>query len=79
MHLRRRALEEPATAADEQRVAREDGAVVGGRVFEQVADAVLGVAGRVECFDLDAAADAECLAVGGRRGHLCAVLAADDG
>jgi hypothetical protein len=46
MHLVRSAFEEAPAAADEQRVAREDGFV--SPVLEEEADAVLGVAGCVQ-------------------------------
>ena len=77
IHLLGRALEEPSAAADEQRVAREHRPVVA--VFEEVAYAVLGMAGGVQGFDLDAVAEGEGRVVAGRVGDVCAVLAADYG
>ena len=60
----------------EQRIAREDDLVVA--VLHKVADAVLGVARRVQRLDADVLPDGKGLAVAGRLGHLLAVLAADD-
>jgi len=59
----------------EEGVPREDSLLVA--VLHEPADAVLGVAGRVQGLDGDAA-DAEGLAMGGGACHLFAVLAADD-
>lgn len=70
------ALEEAPAAADEKRVACEDGFV--GAVLEEIADAVLGVARRVERSDFDGA-DFECRVVGWGGCHAGAVLASDDG
>lgn len=61
--------------ADEKGVSRKDGFVVA--IFEQVADAVLGVAGCVQCLDLDVAY-VECLTVCGCLGNFAAVLSAND-
>lgn len=74
-------LEELAAAPDEERVAREDGALRRRRrsVDHVVADAVLGVARGVDGRDGDVAPEVECLAVGWRGGHERAVLAAEDG
>ena len=77
MHLRGSALEEAATAADEERIAREDGAV--GTVLEVIAYAVLGVAGGVESSHFDVFSDGEGGVVGRGGGDLVAVFAADDG
>lgn len=62
--------------SDEQRIAREDCPVV--TVLEKEADAVLGMAGRVQCLHLDPA-DVEGLAMAGRFGEFGAISAADDG
>jgi hypothetical protein len=62
---------------NEQSVAGEDSTVVS--IFEEEADAVLGVARRVQGFHLDVLADREGLAVSGSLVDLVAVLAADDG
>ena len=78
MHLLRGALEESATAANEERVTCEDGALAGCGVFEEVADAVLGVAGSVQGFDVDGA-ELEGRVVGGCFGYGGAVAAADYG
>lgn len=77
MHFLCIAFEESTAASDEQRIACEDGFVAA--VFEEVADAVLGVAGSVQSFDFDVFADCEGLAVRRRLGHFGAVSAADDG
>jgi hypothetical protein len=63
--------------ANEQSVAGEDSTVVS--IFEEEADAVLGMARRVQGFHLDVLADREGLAVSGSLVDLVAVLAADDG
>lgn len=78
MHLLWGALEEASAAADEECVACEDGSLVGCGVFEEVADAVLGVAGSVQGFDRNGA-ELECGVVGGRFGYGGAVAAADYG
>lgn len=80
MHLPSRALEEASAPADEQRVAREDGAAAVAAVLEQEADAVLGVAGRVQGADRDARAGGqrERRVVRGRRRDARAVAPADD-
>lgn len=79
MHLLRRALEKAAAPANEERVPRKHGALVGVGVLEEVADAVLRVAWRVQGADGDAGAEGEGRVVrrGGRDGS--AVLTADDG
>lgn len=51
MHLLRITLEEPSTSADEERVPCENCAI--RAVGEEIADAVLGVAGGVQGFDVD--------------------------
>lgn len=63
--------------ADEECVAGEHSAVVA--IFEQEADAVLGVAWCVQSFHFDVLADGEGLAVAWGRGDLFAVFTADDG
>jgi hypothetical protein len=63
--------------ANEQSVTSENSPVVS--VFEEEADAVLGVARRVKGLHLDVLADREGLAVSGSLVDLVAVLAADDG
>jgi hypothetical protein len=63
--------------ANEQSVAGEDSTVVS--IFEEEADAVLGMARRVQGFHLDVLADREGLAVSGSLVDLVAVLAANDG
>lgn len=75
VHLLGCTLEETTTSANEQGVAGEDGSLVA--VLEQVADAVLGMAGSVQSFDLDTRADREGLAVGRGLCDLGAVLASD--
>jgi hypothetical protein len=62
--------------SDEQCVASKDDFLVS--VFEEIADAVLGMTRSVERRDLDAIANLEGLFVGGRFCHLCAVFATDD-
>ena len=62
--------------ADEERVSREDSLVIA--IFEQIADAVLGMARCVQCLDFDTLANSECLAMAGSLGHLVTVLAAND-
>lgn len=79
VHLSSRAFEEASTASDEEGVAGEYDAIVGCCVFEEKADAVLGMAGRVKSFDFDALADGECVAVGRGLGDLGTVFASDDG
>jgi len=79
VHLVRRALEELATPADEERVAGEDGALVLRPVLDKVADAVLRVARRVQRRDGHVPAQCPRLAVLRRPRHLGAVLAPDDG
>jgi len=59
----------------EEGVPRENRLLIA--VLHEPADAVLGVAGRMQGLDGDAA-DAEGLTVGGGACHLLAVLAADD-
>jgi hypothetical protein len=63
--------------ANEQSIAGEDSTVVS--IFEEEADAVLGVARRVQGFHLDVLADREGLAMSGSLVDLVAVLAANDG
>lgn len=63
--------------ANEKSVTGEDRAVVA--ILKQVADAILGVAGRVQSFDLDVVADRESVSMAGSLGDLIAVLSADDG
>lgn len=63
--------------ANKQGVTSEDCAVV--TILKQVADAVLGVAGRVQSFHLDFVSDHESLAMARSLGDLVAVLSADDG
>lgn len=62
--------------ANEQSVASEDSPVVS--VFEEEANAVLGVARRVEGLHLDVLANREGLAMSGSLVDFFAVLAADD-
>lgn len=76
VHLGGGALEEPAAAGVEERVAREDDAPPA--VLHEPADAVLRVARRVQAPDGDAA-DLPALAVGRRPRHALGVLAPDDG
>lgn len=64
-----------ARTANEEGVAGEDGLVAA--VLHVVADAVLGVARRVDALDGDVA-NLEGIPVLGRPGHTVAVLAADD-
>lgn len=66
----------PKLTANEECVAGKDSTVVA--VFEQEADAVLGVARCVQGFYLDVLADSEGLAVARGSGDLVAVLATDD-
>lgn len=61
--------------SDKQGIACENSLVVA--ILKEIADAVLGVAGRVQCLDLDAA-DRELLAVLGSLGDLCAVFTTND-
>lgn len=75
VHLLRSSLEETTTSTNEQGVASKDGSLVA--VLEQVADAVLSMAGGVQSFDLDTRADREGLAVGWGLCDLGAVLASD--
>lgn len=63
--------------ADEERVASEHSTVVA--IFEQEADAVLGVARCVECFHFDVLADDEGLSVAWGGGDFVTVLTADNG
>lgn len=63
--------------ADEESVASKNSTVVA--IFEQEADAVLGVTRRVKGFHLDVLADGESFAMARGGGDLVAVLAADDG
>jgi hypothetical protein len=75
VHLRGIALEEAAAAANEERVAGEDSAV--GAILEEERDAILGVAGCVECCYFDIAnAELRLVLWGGR--DLGAVLATND-
>lgn len=67
----------PMLTADEEGIASENSAVVA--VFEQEADAVLGVAWCVQGFHFDVLADGEGVAMAGRLGDLIAVLATNDG
>jgi hypothetical protein len=76
VHLCCVALKKPAAAADEERVASEDSAI--GAILEEEGDAVLGVAGCVECCDFDVA-DAESRLVLWGGSDLGAVLATNDG
>lgn len=62
--------------ASEQGVTREVSPIVA--ILEQVADAVLGMARRVQRLHLDTLADGESLAMAGSLGDLVAVLAADN-
>lgn len=62
--------------ANEEGITGEDGLVVA--VLHEPADAVLGVARRVEGLDGDTA-NVEGGSVGGRLGHALALLASDDG
>lgn len=62
--------------ADEESVSGEDGLVIA--IFEQVANAILGVAWGVESLDLDVT-NVEGLTMCGRLGDFAAVLSADDG
>jgi len=62
---------------DEERITGENSAVVA--IFEQEADAVLGVARCVQSFHFDVLANGESFAVAWGGGDLVAVLAADDG
>lgn len=75
VHLLGRAFEEAAAAADEERVAGEDGAVAA--VFEEETDAVLCVAGRVQCCYLDGS-NGEGFLVARGRGNVFAVFSADN-
>ena len=79
VHLGRVTLEELAAAADEERVAGEDRALVRRLVLHEVADAVLRVARRVQRRHADVLADAERFPVLGRAADARAVFAADDG
>jgi hypothetical protein len=63
--------------ANEKCVAGENSTVVA--IFEQEADAVLGVARCVQGFHFDVLADGEGLAVAWSGGDFVAVLATDDG
>jgi hypothetical protein len=63
--------------ANEECVAGEHSAVV--TIFEQEADAVLGVAWCVQGFYFDVLADGESLTVAGSLGDLLTVFTADDG
>ena len=63
--------------ANEQSVAGEDSTVVS--IFEEEADAILGVARRVKGLHLDVLANRKGLAVSGSLVDLVAVLAANDG
>lgn len=67
---------ESTLTSNEQSVSGKDGLILA--VFEQVTNAVLGVARSVESLDLDAS-DIEGLAVYGCLGHFCAILSANDG
>lgn len=81
VHLRGGAFEEFAAAANEKGVSCKDCAFRWGFgcIFEVVADAVLGVARRVEGGDGDVFPDWELRGVGWSFGDGLAVLAADDG
>ena len=74
--LARRQVGESTLTSNEQSVSGKDGLILA--VFEQVTNAVLGVARSVESLDLDAS-DIEGLAVCGCLGHFCAILSANDG
>ncbi len=76
VHLLRRSFKEPSAAAVEKSVPCEDGFFIA--ILHEPADAVLGVAGRVEGF-YGNAADVEGWVVGGRFSYAFAVFAADDG
>lgn len=80
VHLLGAAFEEFAAAADEEGVPGEHGAFRWRfrPVFHVVADAVLGVAGRVERGDGDVLAEREARVVRRRLRHAVAVFAADD-
>ena len=75
--IRWRQEEGGSRTTDEQRISSKDNFVTA--VFEKIADTVLGVAGRVESFDLDAVPDGEGLAMGGRLVDFIAVFTSDDG
>ena len=77
MHLLGCALEEASTSSDEQSISGEDGLVLA--ILEQVANAVLSVAWRVQSLDLDVLPDCEAFSVLGRLGHLVTVFTTDDG
>jgi hypothetical protein len=66
----------PMLTANEESVAGENSTVVA--VFEQEADAVLGVARCVQGFHFNVLADGEGLTVTGSLGDLITILAADD-
>jgi hypothetical protein len=71
------ALIKRSLTASEECVAGEYSAVIS--IFEQEANAVLGVARRVQGFHFDVLADGEGFAVAWGGGDLVAVLATDDG
>jgi len=77
VHLLGVAFEEAATTANEQSVTSENSTVVS--VFEEEANAILGVARRVEGLHLDVLANREGVAMSGSLVDLVAVFAADDG
>jgi hypothetical protein len=77
IHFLRIALKEAATASNEQSVARENCTVIS--VLKEVANAVLRVAGCVQCSYFDARADRESAVMSRRLGDFGAVFAADYG
>ena len=68
---------ESLLTSDEKSVTCKHGAVIA--ILEQIADAVLSVAGCVKCFDFDVVADGESLAMFGGLGDFGTVFAADYG
>lgn len=62
---------------NEHRITSEDRSVI--TILEEVADAVLSVAWRMQSLDLNAITNGECVAMAGRLRHFGTVLAAYDG